>query len=207
MVGLFILLAFTSCTKEESIIEVVPTQLTAAEFLALHVSQDILFQYSYDNPTIGVSNGWLIDKKGEVKTYELSSINNSSDITDKGSCTRTDLLNLYAYSKPNGTSIEAEELVAKYKQISDASYGILSTNQSGSEKEGTSTFYAIQYDSNGETYTSNTGCGNNCGNGTTKSPFARIILQQSGTNNRYNQSTAATGLVQWLSNIHETVVH
>ena len=201
---LFVL--FTSCTKEADSIEVTAIEISPEDFLETYVHQDILFQFSYTNPTTGIANGWLIDKKGEVRTYDLSTQSNPSSIADRGNCNKTDLLSLYAHSTPNGVVIEAEELVAKYRQIRDAANGILSSNQKGSEKEGTSSFYAIAKNSNN--LTTYAGCGGGCINDSNRDtvyPYARIVLDQSGTDNRQNQNTAATELTEWLSSIHETV--
>ncbi|MFK7904192.1 MAG: hypothetical protein AB8B69_03660 [Chitinophagales bacterium] len=202
---LYLLMAFTSCSKEADNIAVIPVEISAEDFLRTHVNQDILFQFSYTNATTGVANGWLIDKKGQVMTYDLSSESNPTNVTDKGYCTRTDLLSLYTQATSNGTLIEAEELKGNYMQIREAAYGSLSPNQKGSEKEGVSTFYAVAYDTSGMT---SVGCGAECENEPTESdlyPYSRIILNQSGTDNRYNESMAANDLVQWLSSIHEVV--
>lgn len=202
---LCLITAFTSCSKEADNIAIIPVEISAEDFLASHVAQDILFQFSYTNTATGVANGWLIDKKGQVMTYDLSSESNPMNVTDKGYCTKTDLLNLYTQATSNGTLIEAEELKAKYLQIKKAANGSLSPNQKGSEKEGVSTLYAVAYDTSGMT---SVGCGAECDNEPTESnlyPYSRIILNQSGTNNRYNESMAANGLVQWLNGIHEEV--
>ncbi len=209
---LAILLVFSSCTKEESFteLETSPVQtISATDYLANNVFQDILFQYAYSNIATGETNGWVIDKDGQVRIYDLSSQNNPTLITDRTTCSKDDLLELFSQSTPNGEVIEAEELVKKFEVIRAASGGDLTENQLESEKIGTSTFYAIIRSSDRESPVV-IECGLGCGNGDidtnpNTSTYTRFILQQSGTNNRYNQSSQAVELSNWLENIHETV--
>lgn len=203
-------LLFSSCTKEEVFtdVETVVVELSAEEFLADYVNQDILFQYSYSNVATGEASGWLIDKKGEVRIYDLGTGNTPATLSDKGVCSSSDLLGLLAETTSNGQAIEAEELVERFKQIRAASHGELTANQQESEKLGTETFYAIIHDNNGEAY-SNVGCGDGCVDDSsytmTTHPYARIILKQSGTDNRINESSQAIELTSWLENIHTDV--
>jgi hypothetical protein len=140
--------------------------------------QPVLFEYRYTNFAWGYQeNGWLIDREGMVRVYELP-----EDFRDPDSAGFMSLEDLeYNLSQADSVIaiLEEEEFLEYTRLIPAAARGKISEAQNMAADAGASVLSCYIYD-------------------TEKEAYRYIFLAQSGDWEQRNLSPSAETLVEWL---------
>ena len=203
-------LSLFSCQKEQ--VSIGPS--TSEVHLTPQEKQDklspalILFQYSYVNLETGKEAGWIIDRSGNVRTYEYTRAADAIPVSENEKWQEADLANLYALTIETVATIEIEELLSRAHQGLALSKKFLNEVEINDDNTWVSSFYAFTQTQ--RTSSSNTSAHNGCyrtpnyaANNTTNTQINRLIISLSGHINRYETSTYATDLHQWLLALNE----
>ncbi|MCB0531400.1 MAG: hypothetical protein H6574_01095 [Lewinellaceae bacterium] len=190
-----------SCQKENSVqqpMAVVP--LSAQQELANISPPIILFQYSLVNLATGTESGWIIDRAGAIKKYQSESILHMPT-AENSAWTETELIELYLLAKEDVSSVTVEELLPRAYQGKSLDKKFLSGTETNNDITWVAAFYAYTQDNGAGDYGS---CNNTSANAADKS-INQLIINLSGQLNRYETSTYAIDLHQWLLALKEKI--
>jgi len=147
--------------------------------------QDVLFARIYANYAWGESfDGWLIDRKGNVKGFSLSR-NPQLDwmnFTESGLNSREEVLHNLYQTDTVYSVVDPNELVRYYEMIEPASRGILKEKESNAADMGQYSYYAIQYIPR-------------------KNLYRWVMLNSEGDNPLSNLSAEAQEIADWLQEV------
>lgn len=202
---LFVLLVFAcileSCQKESPVEQpkaVIP--LSAQQELANLSPPIILFQYSLVNLATGTESGWIIDRAGAIKKYQSQTILHMPT-AENSAWTETELIELYLLAKEDVSSITVEELLPRAYQGKSLDKKFLSGTETNNDITWVAAFYAFTQDGGAGDYGS---CNNTSANAPDKT-INQLIINLSGQLNRYETSTYAIDLHQWLLALKEKI--
>lgn len=147
--------------------------------------QEILFEVNYVNYAWGFqNNGFLIDKKGRVRTYDKPKdwkFANAGPFTVAEMDERVAKTTISKYTVPAN---ELSEYVNKLRRVSDKEY---TDPVSVGADMGASSFYMYRYDTGSKTYQA-------------------VLLQSVGDNSVYNKDSDAKEIADWLVKVRQALL-
>ena len=184
----------TACTEEESLF-VPPADYTPSVF----IQQPVVFQFVYTNPAQQIRHGWIVDRYGNAKRYDLSALNTSElqNLPEGNICSENEINRLRNLTGDVLTTIDRQELADKSKLIKNAANGNLTETHTHLASGGTATLFAYLLDhTEVNTDNSSSGCDNS--SDCSVDYYKRVLLEQTGATEIYNNNPAAADLIGWL---------
>ena len=185
--AIFLLAAcFLSCEKEAPIEVVTYTESTTQ---VATIQQLVVFQYSYIDEEAGTHSGWIINNRGEVKSYVASLEDNPIPSTDV--YTATQMRTVYRVAETFQTEVDMGELKANFRLI----YGASLDRHHQQETHPQAAFITFQEIEQGHSM----GCGGGQAvENNWPTSYDRIILDA-------NHNEASASIINWLEQINETI--
>jgi hypothetical protein len=141
------------------------------------------FQYSYVNHAWGKTHsGWIIDKYGNVKSYNNPQKWNEPD--SLGYITEEQLIDNLSYCNLNINTISSSNLTKYNSLVESASKGKLSNAKPGGNDMGIMSYYCYWYD-------------------TAKGKYKQILLSQDGDWSLTNSDYNAIKIDTWMKTIKQ----
>ncbi len=169
----------------------------------------VLFQYSYTNLETGEEIGWIIDRSGYVRTYSASHTPGTVPSSDNEAWQEAEVFELHARSTEMIASLEDEEVLSFARKALSLHRDRLSQTERDEEATWVAGLYAFTQARKTSGYgpsSHESGCnaGVDYSNpGLSETKINRLIISLSGQVNRYETSTSATDLQQWLLGLND----
>jgi len=149
--------------------------------------QKVYFEVHHANfAWIVYNNGIMIDSAGNVKSFDLKSINEWEYPDDKGKISTEAIANNYKRCTSLLTKIDMDSLKYYVNKISKAAKGTLSKPESIMADAGITEYIAYIYDSKTNLY-------------------QKVLLFQGGDNQTTNKSKEADEIYRWLYRITQDI--
>ncbi len=194
---LAVLLVFTflSCEKnQEEVLEFQPSSEATTT-----ISEKIVFHYSRLDLATNTRNGFIIDKRGYLRTYSFTP-EQSAQLPESVEWTEEEIEYLYYSAGQSVLNIDKEELFDHYLKIEDCLSGKLVQAEEEENEERSISYTAF-------TSVTTTIHDGNCelGGGQTynETIYTPRLLKISGSDNRMNDSFAAAELIEWMNGLVE----
>jgi len=200
---LVFVVVFLACQKNEDV--VLYTELDAESYIELQIDQKILFHYAKLDATGQTTAGWVIDKNGEVRTYDFGEQGWPNKANE---CTTDDMAELEHSQGELLTTVSADEIVEHFKKIGAAFHWSPDLPE-GRIGQSATAFYAYRYN---EPQTNNSYNGS-CSEGEHNSDYDfhsniydQVVLMHSGASGEvHNSGDAGQAILNWLEGIQEEV--
>lgn len=188
-------LYFTACEKtaiEDMIAEEVVVEVQNLE-------QDIVFLQSIKNLETNTVAGWLVDGKGEVKTYEMPLADYP---LDKPTLSGDELYRVVIKSKNVGSKVDFAVLEAHFNNLKAVEKTALTEVEENADQFTIATTIAYrEIPSSGFSTGSHSDeeeCGDESDTYTDEDYFEKLILEEVGQRNRLNTSDVVQEMLIWL---------
>lgn len=191
----FIGFYFLSCEKnQEEVLEFQPSSEATTT-----ISEKIVFHYSRLDLATNTRNGFIIDKRGYLRTYSFTP-EQSAQLPESVEWTEEEIEYLYYSAGQSVLNIDKEELFDHYLKIEDCLSGKLVQAEEEENEERSISYTAF-------TSVTTTIHDGNCelGGGQTynETIYTPRLLKISGSDNRMNDSFAAAELIEWMNGLVE----
>lgn len=178
------------------------SELEVAEnYLANPRMSPVLFQFATINETSGAMSGYLIDRYGHIRTYELAEAPNEFLQYRNNYLDKTSLQTLLDVSVASGETIELTELVRRvriYHRSSDQELDQRDGNELANE---TVTFYAYAAANAEASASSNCNSSSHTSSQLDENTVRQLPLYSQGKVNLTNESAYVEEMVQWLTTL------
>ncbi|GGM90794.1 hypothetical protein GCM10010967_24840 [Dyadobacter beijingensis] len=159
--------------------------MSCSDDVTLANEQEVYFEVHYSNQAWGKQfRGFLIDKEGQVRTYDMPAGWNDADV--KPTFTKDEMEGNLSKTKISSTKIASAELDKNISAAQKITGDNFSKPVNGGADMGLVRFYAYSYDANNRTYRS-------------------VLLRQTGDVIINNLDTNAKEVADWLTKVVDDV--
>ncbi len=196
---LLLIVSLESCEKEALLAPGKQVVLSPEELLGIQVSQDLVFQLVIVEPGEYTQSGWILDRKGNLRTYQLHDdfqwISNENEVV-----TEDHLAYLLDESKSSSLEVEAEIYLKKYYEVQRLNGSQISDIETGQSDSRQTAIYAYR---STEAEATVEGCGGEYDGEGANRNFEKILIALDGPEVVQNESNAARSLKTWLTDLNE----
>ena len=185
---------FVSCSIDSDPGYTPPEELFGTDYLDFYDVPSIMYQVNFANQKTRTMDGFLIDNKGQIHTFEDVELSfDYRNFSEVGAIKVTEIDKMLANSKKTSETVEIHTAVEFFKKV------IRTNSQPMEQLEGTTnnedvttTFYAYShhYRSNG------------CDVRRTNQLLTQIPLRSEGTEIWKHKSHVSKEIVEWLANFN-----